>query len=67
MEKITIEKSVKKIKIPALGIAVALFCILLNLPIFDNPQAQKALAVLVMVAVPDALRVIFCVPPGLAV
>jgi len=51
MEKISIEKSVKKIKILALGIAVALFCILLNFPIFDNPQAQKALAVLAMVAV----------------
>ncbi|MBC7605754.1 MAG: DASS family sodium-coupled anion symporter [Burkholderiales bacterium] len=51
MEKISIESNVKKIKIPALVIAIALFCIILNYPLFQNQQAQKALALLVVVAV----------------
>lgn len=41
----------QKIKIPALAIAIALFFLILNYPIFENKEAQKALAVLVMVAV----------------
>ena len=50
MEKISIESNVKKIKIPALAIAIALFCVILNYPLFQNQQAQKALALLVVVA-----------------
>ena len=42
---------VKKIKMPALAVAVALFCIILNYPFLENQKAQKALALLVLVAV----------------
>ncbi|MEO8516119.1 MAG: DASS family sodium-coupled anion symporter [Flavobacterium sp.] len=41
----------KQIKFPALAIAITLFCILLNCHFFEDQQAQKALALLVMVAV----------------
>jgi sodium-dependent dicarboxylate transporter 2/3/5 len=41
----------KKIKFPALIIALALFCTLLYIPVFSNDQAQRALALTVMVAV----------------
>lgn len=51
MEKTPIESNLKTIKILPLCIAVVLFCVLLNYPIFQNQQAQKALALLVMVAV----------------
>lgn len=47
----SIEKNIKKVKVPALAIAIALFCIVLNYPLLENHQAQKALALLVMVAV----------------
>lgn len=50
MDKLLIENAVKKVKFPALGIAAALFFIALYYPIFDNPQAQKAFALLIMVA-----------------
>lgn len=50
MEKGSIESDVKRIKILPLAIAIILFCVLLNFPLFQNPQAQKALALLVMVA-----------------
>lgn len=51
MEKISIESDVKKVKMLPLAIALVLFCFLLNFPFFKNQQAQKALALLVMVAV----------------
>ncbi|MCI3936291.1 DASS family sodium-coupled anion symporter [Chryseobacterium aahli] len=51
MEKISIERNLKTIKIIPLCISVVLFIIILNFPIFQNHQAQKALALLVMVAV----------------
>lgn len=51
MEKISIESDVKKVKMLPLAIAISLFCVLLYVPIFQNQQAQKALALLVMVAV----------------
>lgn len=51
MENTSIESNVKKIKIPSLAIAILLFCLLLYMPLFENQQAQKALAILVMVAV----------------
>ncbi|QHL86766.1 DASS family sodium-coupled anion symporter [Nibribacter ruber] len=41
----------KKIHVPSFLIAVGLFCALLFFPVVDEPQAQKALALLVMVAV----------------
>lgn len=41
----------KKIKFPSLAVAIILFFIVLNFPFFENQQAQKALALLVMVAV----------------
>ena len=50
MEQAFIDNT-KKVKIPAVLTAAVLFIILLYCPIFDNPQAQKALALLVMVAV----------------
>ncbi len=49
--EVSIESNVKKIKTLPLAIAVVLFCALLNFPIFENQQAQKALALLVGVAV----------------
>jgi sodium-dependent dicarboxylate transporter 2/3/5 len=51
MEKTSIDSNYKTIKMLPLCIAVLLFCILLNYPIFQNQQAQKALALLVLVAV----------------
>lgn len=51
MNKISIKRNLKTIKILPLCIALVLFCVLLNYPIFPNHQAQKALALLVMVAV----------------
>ncbi|MFN3753992.1 SLC13 family permease [Flavobacterium sp.] len=51
MKKATIESSDKKIKIPAVIVAIALFCLILIYPFFENQQAQKALALLVLVAV----------------
>lgn len=51
MENGSIESNVKKIKIPALASAILLFCLLVYFPLFENQQAQKALAILVMVAV----------------
>lgn len=51
MEKISIESDVKKVKMLPLAIAISLFCVLLYVPIFHNQQAQKALALMVMVAV----------------
>lgn len=50
MEKVSIESNVKKIKMLPLAIAITLFCVLLNYPLFQNQQAQKALALLVIVA-----------------
>lgn len=50
MKRVTIESNVKKIKILPLTIAIALFCLILNYPVFENQQAQKALALLIMVA-----------------
>lgn len=50
MDTLSID-AVKKIKFPALVIAILLFCVLLKYPFFENQQAQKALALLVMVAV----------------
>jgi len=47
----TIIYNPKKIKFPALALAITLFWILLTFPDFENQQAQKALALLVMVAV----------------
>ncbi|GAA4300475.1 SLC13 family permease [Nibribacter koreensis] len=41
----------KKIHVPSFLIAVLLFCVLMFFPVLDQPQAQKALALLVMVAV----------------
>ena len=41
----------KQIKFLALAVAIILFLIVLNFPFFENQQAQKALALLVMVAV----------------
>ncbi len=50
MDKPLIKNHIKKVKLPALGISVLLFCALLYFPILDNHQAQKALALLIMVA-----------------
>lgn len=82
MEKISIESDVKKIKLLPLAIATALFCFLLNFPLFQNQQAQKALALLVLVAllwmteaiplaltglmIPLAASFLQLVPPGKA-
>jgi sodium-dependent dicarboxylate transporter 2/3/5 len=49
--EVSIESNVKKVKILPLAIAIILFCLLLNFPIFENDQAQKALALLVVVAI----------------
>ena len=49
--EVSIESNVKKIKTLPLAIAVVLFCVLLYFPIFKNEQAQKAFALLVMIAV----------------
>lgn len=51
MEKTSIERNLKTIKIIPLCISVVLFIVILNFPIFQNQQAQKALALLAMVAV----------------
>ena len=40
----------KKIKFPALIIALAMFCAILYFPIFNNQQAQRALALMVLAA-----------------
>jgi solute carrier family 13 (sodium-dependent dicarboxylate transporter), member 2/3/5 len=50
MKKPSIDPS-GKIKFPALAIAITLFLVVLNYPFLENQQAQKALALLVMVAV----------------
>lgn len=44
-------ENIKKIKFPALAIAITLFCVLLKYPSFENPEVQKALALLVLVAI----------------
>ncbi len=49
--EVSIESNVKKVKMLPLAIAAVLFCILLNYPLFENQQAQKALALLVGVAI----------------
>lgn len=49
--EVSIESNIKKIKILPLVIAIVLFCVLLNYPIFENQQAQKALSLLVVVAI----------------
>ena len=41
----------KGLNLPALSIAVLIFCLLLYLPIFNNYQAQQALSLLVLVAI----------------
>lgn len=51
MKEVSIESNAKKINIPALLIALGLFCLILNYPLFENQQAQKALALLVLIAV----------------
>ncbi len=48
---IPLDENIKTIKIPALVIALLLFFVVLNYPLFQNHQAQKALALLILVAV----------------
>ncbi|MDR6969289.1 sodium-dependent dicarboxylate transporter 2/3/5 [Flavobacterium arsenatis] len=48
---IPLDENIKTIKIPALAIALLLFFVVLNYPLFQNHQAQKALALLILVAV----------------
>ena len=51
MIKPSIDNNVKKVKIPILAIAIVIFCVILNASIFSNYQAQKALALLILVAI----------------
>ncbi|GEP51054.1 transporter [Flavobacterium noncentrifugens] len=41
----------KKIKVPALAVSIVVFFLLLYFPVFEDPQPQKAFALLVMVAI----------------
>jgi solute carrier family 13 (sodium-dependent dicarboxylate transporter), member 2/3/5 len=51
MDKLLLDTSIKKVKFPILAVSIALFCALLYYPVFDDPKAEKAFALLVMVAV----------------
>lgn len=46
-----LDENIKTIKIPALILALLLFFFFLNYPLFQNHQAQKALGLLILVAV----------------
>jgi hypothetical protein len=48
---IPLDKNTRTIKIPALVLAPLLFFAVLNFPLFQNHEAQKALALLLLVAV----------------
>lgn len=48
---IPLDENIKTIKIPALVLALLLFFVVLYYPLFQNHQAQKALALLILVAV----------------